>query len=271
MNSPTEQNPISHSLRRNRSYFIESCSTNKFLTNVLFCLSLGGIELLKNCCPKLDVFDGALLLILEILKEKKPLEVASLRENRKIVETLFLLTTKPETVLDWTFVGVLAHMESNKNNSETQEKAVDARKSFKTKDKIKSKGGVRAPRGILNCIVGVENGYDEVNVQIPEEENVETFFDKHFFEIDSSLRKALRRKRESSDKSSKMVATQQPNACSARLLQRPSSSQKLWSRPRAMKESIEVCGVSLLELWSLLSGALWFFSCMPYCMFLFSL
>ncbi|KAF3603313.1 hypothetical protein F2Q69_00035483 [Brassica cretica] len=66
--------------------------------------------------------------------------------------------------------------------------------------------------------VGIENGYDKVNVQIPEEENVETFFDKYFFEIDSSLRKALRRKRESSDKSSKRVATQQPNACSARLL-----------------------------------------------------
>ncbi|KAF3554688.1 hypothetical protein F2Q69_00013409 [Brassica cretica] len=30
--------------------------------------------------------------------------------------------------------------------------------------------------------VGVENGYDKVNVQIPEEENVETFFDKYFFE-----------------------------------------------------------------------------------------
>ncbi|KAF2562297.1 hypothetical protein F2Q70_00017650 [Brassica cretica] len=63
--------------------------------------------------------------------------------------------------------------------------------------------------------VGVENGYDEVNVQIPGEENVETFFDTYFFEIDSSLRKALRRKRESWDKSSKRVATQQPNACSA--------------------------------------------------------
>ena len=37
-------------------------------------------------------------------------------------------------------------------------------------------------------IVGVENGYDEVNVKIPEEEK---FFDKYFFEIDSSLRKAL--------------------------------------------------------------------------------
>ena len=66
--------------------------------------------------------------------------------------------------------------------------------------------------------VGVENGCDEVNVQIPKEENVETFFDKYFFEIDSSLRKALRRKRESSDKSSKRIATQRPNACSARSL-----------------------------------------------------
>ncbi|KAF2539515.1 hypothetical protein F2Q68_00020481 [Brassica cretica] len=66
--------------------------------------------------------------------------------------------------------------------------------------------------------VGVENGYDEVNVQILEEENVETFFNKYLFEIDSSLRKALRRKRESLDKSSKKVATQQPNACSARSL-----------------------------------------------------
>ena len=66
--------------------------------------------------------------------------------------------------------------------------------------------------------VGVENGCDEVNVQIPEEENEKTFFDEYSFEIDSSLRKALRRKRESSDKSSKRVATQRPNACSARSL-----------------------------------------------------
>ncbi|KAF3521993.1 hypothetical protein F2Q69_00047935 [Brassica cretica] len=61
----------------------------------------------------------------------------------------------------------------------------------------------------------VENGCNEVNVKIPEEENVKIFFDKYFFEIDSSLRKALRKKRKSSDKSSKRVATQQPNACSA--------------------------------------------------------
>ncbi|KAF3510953.1 hypothetical protein F2Q69_00009456 [Brassica cretica] len=44
------------------------------------------------------------------------------------------------------------------------------------------------------------------------------FFDKYFFEIDSFLRKALRRKHGTSDKSSKKVATQRPNACSARLL-----------------------------------------------------
>ncbi|KAF3581536.1 hypothetical protein DY000_02032662 [Brassica cretica] len=67
-------------------------------------------------------------------------------------------------------------------------------------------------------IVGVENGYDEVNVQIPEEKKRKTFFDKHFFEIDSSLRKALRRKRKSSDKSSKRIATQRRNTCSTRSL-----------------------------------------------------
>ncbi|KAF2619428.1 hypothetical protein F2Q68_00039490 [Brassica cretica] len=45
-----------------------------------------------------------------------------------------------------------------------------------------------------------------------------TFFDKYFFEIDSFFRKALRRKHETSDKCSKKVATQRPNACSARSL-----------------------------------------------------
>ncbi|KAF3515595.1 hypothetical protein DY000_02058581 [Brassica cretica] len=63
--------------------------------------------------------------------------------------------------------------------------------------------------------VGVENDYDEVNVQISEEEK---FFDKYFFEIDSSLRKALRKKRKSSDKSSRRIAMQRPNTCSARSL-----------------------------------------------------
>uniref|UniRef100_A0A0D3AUS6 Uncharacterized protein n=1 Tax=Brassica oleracea var. oleracea TaxID=109376 RepID=A0A0D3AUS6_BRAOL len=68
-----------------------------------------------------------------------------------------------------------------------------------------------SPRSEIIVIVGVENGCNEVNVKISEEENVENFFDKYFFEIDSSLRKALRKKRESSDKSSKRVATQKPN------------------------------------------------------------
>ncbi|KAF2599225.1 hypothetical protein F2Q68_00007721 [Brassica cretica] len=45
-----------------------------------------------------------------------------------------------------------------------------------------------------------------------------TFFDKYCFEIDYFLRKALRRKHETSDKSSKKVTTQRPNACSARSL-----------------------------------------------------
>ncbi|KAF3554243.1 hypothetical protein F2Q69_00013698 [Brassica cretica] len=45
-----------------------------------------------------------------------------------------------------------------------------------------------------------------------------TFFDEYFFEIDSFLRKPLRRKHETSDKSSKKVATQRPNAYSARSL-----------------------------------------------------
>ncbi|KAF3591654.1 hypothetical protein DY000_02021869 [Brassica cretica] len=45
-----------------------------------------------------------------------------------------------------------------------------------------------------------------------------TFFDKYFFETDSFLRKALQRKHETSDKSSKKVATQRPNVCSARSL-----------------------------------------------------
>ncbi|KAF3544819.1 hypothetical protein DY000_02008530 [Brassica cretica] len=72
--------------------------------------------------------------------------------------------------------------------------------------------------------VGVENGYDEVNVQIPEEEkNVEEFFDKYTFEIDSSLRKTsaeetriirqeLEKDRYASTKRVlRSVATQRPN------------------------------------------------------------
>ncbi|KAF3597139.1 hypothetical protein DY000_02044977 [Brassica cretica] len=55
-----------------------------------------------------------------------------------------------------------------------------------------------------------------------------TFFDKYFFEIDSFLRKALRRKHETSDKSSKKVATQRPipNGCSARSLRSDRGSDR---------------------------------------------
>ncbi|KAF3514230.1 hypothetical protein F2Q69_00007593 [Brassica cretica] len=54
-----------------------------------------------------------------------------------------------------------------------------------------------------------------------------TFFDKYFFEIDSFLRKALWRKHETSDKSSKKVATQRPNACSARSLRSDRARAKI--------------------------------------------
>lgn len=53
----------------------------------------------------------------------RPLEVAALRENRKIFESLFPLTTKPESVLDWSVDGVLAHMESNKEQEDSSSKA----------------------------------------------------------------------------------------------------------------------------------------------------
>ncbi|KAF3534984.1 hypothetical protein DY000_02039610 [Brassica cretica] len=54
-----------------------------------------------------------------------------------------------------------------------------------------------------------------------------TFFDKYFFKINSFLRKALRRKHETSDKSSKKVATQRPNVCSARSLRNDRARAKL--------------------------------------------
>ncbi|RID71111.1 hypothetical protein BRARA_C03069 [Brassica rapa] len=44
----------------------------------------------------------------------RALEVAALRENRTIVETLFRLTTKLESVSHWTVDGVIAHMKSKK-------------------------------------------------------------------------------------------------------------------------------------------------------------
>ncbi|KAF3525786.1 hypothetical protein F2Q69_00047617 [Brassica cretica] len=79
--------------------------------------------------------------------------------------------------------------------------------------------------------VGVKNGYDEVNIQErPTKKTKKTFFDKYFFETDSSLRKARRRKHETSDKSSKKVDTQQPNACSARSLRSDRARAKARSR-----------------------------------------
>ncbi|KAF3524378.1 hypothetical protein F2Q69_00048606 [Brassica cretica] len=56
-----------------------------------------------------------------------------------------------------------------------------------------------------------------------------TFFDEYFFEIDSFLRKALRKKHETSEKSSKKVATLRPNACSARSLPSIRSNRSLRS------------------------------------------
>ena len=66
--------------------------------------------------------------------------------------------------------------------------------------------------------VGVKNGYDKLTSKSPKKKKVENFFDKYFLEIDSSLRKAIQRKRESSDKSPKRIVTQRPNTCSNRSL-----------------------------------------------------
>ncbi|KAF3502202.1 hypothetical protein F2Q69_00041902 [Brassica cretica] len=67
-------------------------------------------------------------------------------------------------------------------------------------------------------LVGVKNVYDVVNIQNVRRRKKKNLFRQILFEIDSSLRKALRRKHETSDKSSKRVATKRPNACSARSL-----------------------------------------------------
>ncbi|KAF2598875.1 hypothetical protein F2Q68_00009876 [Brassica cretica] len=88
------------------------------------------------------------------------------------------------------------------------------------------------------AFVGVKNGYDEVNIQNVRRRKQKTFFDKYFFEIDSSLRKALRRKHETSDKSSKRVATQRPNACSARSLRSERARAKAWSLPTELEPKL---------------------------------
>lgn len=54
----------------------------------------------------------------------RALEVAALRENRTIVETLIRLTTKPESVSDWTVDGVIAHMKSNKEQEDNSKSGV---------------------------------------------------------------------------------------------------------------------------------------------------
>ncbi|KAF2545787.1 hypothetical protein F2Q70_00020919 [Brassica cretica] len=67
-------------------------------------------------------------------------------------------------------------------------------------------------------LLGSKTVTTKLTYKSPKKKNVENFFDKYFFEIDSYLRKALRKKRESSDKSSRRIVTQQPNMCSARSL-----------------------------------------------------
>ncbi|KAF3510485.1 hypothetical protein F2Q69_00006183 [Brassica cretica] len=129
--------------------------------------------------------------------------------------------------------------------------------------------------------VGVENSYDEVNVQIPEEEkekpsSTNTFSTNRalpkrqydispcipvypsmlspedrsepiscfppFKVIDQTLRK-----RESSDKSSKRVATQRPNACSARSLRSDRARAKARSL-RSDRASIPIGRYVVTEL-----------------------
>ncbi|KAF3604295.1 hypothetical protein F2Q69_00038390 [Brassica cretica] len=99
--------------------------------------------------------------------------------------------------------------------------------------------------------VGVKNGYDEVNIQNVRRRKRKTFFDKYLFEIDSSLRKALRRKHETSDKSSKKIATQGPNSYFARSLRSDQTRAKLGRyvttelEPKLGRYNTNVCEVTL--------------------------
>ena len=54
--------------------------------------------------------------------------------------------------------------------------------------------------------VGVKNGRDEVNTQNIRRRKIRTVFDKYFFGKDSFLRRTLRRKHETSEKSPNKVA-----------------------------------------------------------------
>ncbi|KAF3527788.1 hypothetical protein DY000_02040300 [Brassica cretica] len=81
---------------------------------------------------------------------------------------------------------------------------------------------------------------------------------KKGYQLDSSLRKALRRKRESSDKSLKRVATQRPNACSARSLRSNRVATELkpkFGRYRHLFKWADECLVEEVEdIKSLISG-----------------
>ncbi|KAJ0232133.1 Ankyrin repeat-containing domain-containing protein [Hirschfeldia incana] len=80
-------------------------------------VDIGDLELI-NCLLKVGAHPNQ-----KDEEGNRPLEVAALRENRKIFETLFPLTTKSEYVLDWLVDGVLAHMESNKEQEDNSNKA----------------------------------------------------------------------------------------------------------------------------------------------------
>ncbi|CAN6862982.1 unnamed protein product, partial [Brassica oleracea] len=72
---------------------------------------VGQSLMLINCVPKSGAQPNQKDEVTSTL-----LEIAALRENRKIVETLFPLTTKPETVSNWTFNN---RDNSNKKSGET--------------------------------------------------------------------------------------------------------------------------------------------------------
>ncbi|KAJ0229804.1 Ankyrin repeat-containing protein [Hirschfeldia incana] len=80
-------------------------------------VDIGDLELI-NCLLKVGAHPNQ-----KDEEGNRPLEVAALRENRKIFETLFPSTTKSEYVLDWLVDGVIAHMESNKEQEDNSNKA----------------------------------------------------------------------------------------------------------------------------------------------------
>ncbi|KAF3598648.1 hypothetical protein F2Q69_00036993 [Brassica cretica] len=67
-------------------------------------------------------------------------------------------------------------------------------------------------------VLGSKTVTTKLTSKSPKKKKVGNFFDKYFFEIDSSLRKPLRKRLESSDKNSRRIATYRPNAHYARSL-----------------------------------------------------